>query len=36
MKIESSHLPRKAPWNKGKLIDQKPLLKLKEVWEIRI
>ena len=26
----------KEPWNKGKLIGQKPPLKLKEVWEIRI
>jgi hypothetical protein len=24
------------PWNKGKLMGQKPPLKLKEVWEIRI
>ncbi len=26
----------KAPWNKGKLIGQKPPLKLKEIWAIRI
>lgn len=26
----------KEPWNKGKLMGQKPPLKLKEVWEIRI
>ena len=25
-----------APWNMGKLISQKSLLKLKEIWEIRI
>ena len=25
-----------APWNKGKLIGQKPPLKLKEIWGIRI
>lgn len=25
-----------APWNKGKLVGQKPPLKLKEVWAIRI
>ena len=25
-----------VPWNKGKLVDQKPPLKLREVWEIRI
>jgi hypothetical protein len=24
------------PWNKGKLIGQKPPLKLKEIWAIRI
>ena len=24
------------PWNKGKLVGQKPHLKLKEVWSIRI
>jgi hypothetical protein len=23
------------PWNKGKLIGQKPPLKLKEIWSIR-
>ncbi len=27
---------RKVPWNKGKLIGQKPPLKLKEIWAIRI
>ncbi len=27
---------RKTPWNKGKLVRQKPPLKLKEVWAIRI
>lgn len=26
----------REPWNKGKLIGQKPPLKLKEVWAIRI
>ena len=29
-------LPRQDPWNKGKLIGQKPPLKLKEIWAIRI
>ena len=24
------------PWNKGRLVGQKPPLKLKEIWEIRI
>ncbi len=26
----------RTPWNKGKLVGQKPPLKLKEVWAIRI
>jgi len=31
-----SHTPKKyIPWNKGKLIGQKPPLKLKEIWAIR-
>ena len=29
-------LKNKAPWNKGKLAGQKPPLKLKEIWAIRI
>jgi integrase len=24
------------PWNKGKLIDQKPSLKLREIWAFRV
>ncbi len=28
--------PNRNAWNKGKLLGQKPPLKLKEVWEIRI
>ena len=27
---------RVAPWNKGKLLGQKPPLKLKEIWAIRV
>ena len=27
---------RSVPWNKGKLLDQKPPLRLKEIWAIRI
>ena len=27
---------KQGPWNKGKLVGQKPPLKLKEIWEIRI
>ncbi len=32
MDVEHAHVP----WNKGKLIGQKPPLKLKEIWAIRI
>ena len=28
--------PSTEPWNKGKLVGQKPPLKLKEIWAIRI
>ena len=27
---------KSAPWNKGKLVGQKPPLKLHEIWSIRI
>jgi integrase len=27
---------RKEPWNKGKIVGQKPPLKLREIWSIRI
>ena len=27
---------RATPWNKGKLLGQKPPLKLKEIWAFRI
>ncbi len=30
------HKQRKTPWNKGKLVGQKPPLKFKEIWGIRI
>ncbi len=31
-----THAPKKyIPWNKGKLVGQKPPLKLKEIWAIR-
>ncbi|MEE8304291.1 MAG: integrase, partial [Candidatus Tectomicrobia bacterium] len=30
------HKPKQAPWNKAKLVGQKPPLKLKEIWAIRI
>ena len=31
-----SHINSKRSWNKGKLTGQKPPLKLKEIWAIRI
>jgi len=31
-----NHTNNKRPWNKGKLTGQKPPLKLKEIWAIRI
>ena len=31
-----SHIKSEMPWNKGKLTGQKPPLKLKEIWAIRI
>lgn len=31
----TQHAQKRTSWNKGKLIGQKPLLKLKEVWAIR-
>ena len=33
---ECSGRPHRKPWNKGKLVGQKPLLRLKEIWAIRI
>ncbi len=30
--VQKSHIP----WNKGKLVGQKPPMKLKEIWAIRI
>jgi len=32
----STSTGRLTPWNKGKLLGQKPPLKLKEIWAIRI
>jgi integrase len=32
----SNNIKSKKPWNKGKLTGQKPPLKLKEIWAIRI
>ena len=28
--------PSRVPWNKGRLTGQKPPLKLKEIWAIRV
>lgn len=33
---KTSKNPARHAWNNGKLLGQKPPLKLKEVWEIRI
>jgi len=35
-KIENSQTTKNRPWNKGKLLGQRPLPKLHEVWAIRI
>ena len=32
----AKHTINQSPWNKGRLIGQKPPLKLQEVWPIRI
>ena len=36
MDAETKAGERAIPWNKGKLLGQKPPLKLKEIWAIRI
>ncbi len=36
MKTQSPITQTRIPWNKGKIVGQKPALKLKELWEIRI
>ena len=36
MKNSNTQLRNVIPWNKGKLVGQRPALKLKEVWAIRI
>ena len=35
MKFENVTVGHRVPWNKGKLIGQKPPLKLREIWAIR-
>ena len=34
--MNKTHTSNNPPWNKGKLIGQKPPLKLQEIWSIRI
>ena len=36
MNYVSPESGRRIAWNKGKLVGSKPLLKLKEIWAIRI
>src|SRR5260370_30465260 len=36
MSTPSDTRPAQVPWNKGRLTGQKPPLKLKEIWAIRI
>jgi hypothetical protein len=36
METTTKTVGRCTPWNKGKLLGQKPPLKLKEIWAIRI
>ena len=35
METAATTASRSVPWNKGKLLGQKPPLKLKEIWGIR-
>jgi integrase len=34
--LEAAPLAMARPWNKGRIVGQKPALKLKEIWSIRI
>jgi integrase len=36
MEVSNPVAVQKTPWNKGKLLGQKPPLRLKEIWAIRI
>jgi integrase len=36
MEVSNPVAVQKMPWNKGKLVGQKPPLRLKEIWAIRI
>jgi hypothetical protein len=36
MERAQSTAAARVPWNKGKIVGQKALLKLKEIWAIRV
>jgi hypothetical protein len=36
MNIQTDHSDRHTPWNKGKLVGQKVLLRISEIWGIRV
>ena len=36
MDTDTNTVGRITPWNRGKLLGQKPPLKLKEIWAVRI
>jgi hypothetical protein len=36
MNTSTDNGPSRVPWNKGKLTGQKPPLKLREIWAIRV
>ena len=36
METAKNQSKSKIPWNKGKIVGQKPALKLTEIWGIRI
>lgn len=36
MEVSNPAALQKIPWNKGKLVGQKPPFRLKEIWAIRI
>ncbi|CAB3809448.1 hypothetical protein LMG28614_07035 [Paraburkholderia ultramafica] len=36
MSTSTDTVPTRVPWNKGRLTGQKPPLKLKEIWAIRV
>jgi hypothetical protein len=36
MEISNQPIQHRSPWNKGRLVGQKPPLKLQEIWAIRV